>query len=433
MVRSTVITAGIPAEIVVKLEYFNPGHSVKDRAGLAMIEAAEKAGLIHPDTIIMEPTSGNTGIALAMICAARGYHCMLVMPETMSRERRMLFKAYGAELILTPGADGMGGAIQKAEAAGSLRSALFHPAAIQQSGQSRDASTDHRRGDLARYGWKGGYPGGGCGHRWHHHRGRRGAQGTQIVAQGCGGRTGSLRLCSPEDRRDLTRSRDWAPVLFPAVLNTSIYDEIIRVTDEDAMETARHMAKLEGLLVGISAGAATWAALQVAARPENAGKLIVVIIPDYGERYLSTALFAGLLPTERVFNEDSTSKNSNKDPCTDDQKTWVVWNIALRRALGAGTRPGSAQCAGGDPALSRSACGLGVSHCAWLVAAWFQADRALAVAGQWESHRHRDSPGCVHRTGFLHRSWHGGGDRRDGRDRPGCHPLPWGDAGWDQP
>ena len=294
LVRLNRIPAGSPVEIVVKLEYFNPGHSVKDRAGLAMIEAAEKAGSIHPDTIILEPTSGNTGIALAMICAARGYHCTLVMPESMSRERRILFKAYGAELILTPGAAGMAGAIQKAEELAATDPRYFIPQQF-----TNPANPEMHRRTTAEEIWLD----------------TEGKVDILVSGVGTGGtitgvgevlkaRKSSVKVVAVEPDRSPVLSggqkgphqiQGIGPGFVPAILNTTIYDEIIRVTDEDALETARLMAKLEGLLVGISAGAAVWAALQVARRLENSGKMIVVIIPDYGERYLSTALFAGLL------------------------------------------------------------------------------------------------------------------------------------------
>ena len=268
LVRLNRITAGSPAEIVVKLEYFNPGHSVKDRAGLAMIEAAEKAGSIHPDTIILEPTSGNTGIALAMICAARGYHCTLVMPESMSRERRMLLKAYGAELILTPGPAGMAGAIQKAEELAATDPRYFIP---QQFNNPANPET-HRR-TTAEEIW----------------RDTDGKVDIVVAGVGTGGtitgvgevlkaRKTSIKVIAVEPEGSAVLSggqkgphqiQGIGPGFVPSILNTTIYDEIIRVTDEDALETARLMAKLEGLLVGISSGAATWAALQVAARQEN--------------------------------------------------------------------------------------------------------------------------------------------------------------------
>jgi cysteine synthase A len=294
LVRLNRITAGSPVEIVVKLEYFNPGHSVKDRAGLAMIEAAEKAGSIRPDSIILEPTSGNTGIALAMICASRGYHCTLVMPESMSRERRMLFKAYGAELILTPGAAGMAGAIQKAEELAATDPRYFIPQQF-----NNPANPEMHRRTTAEEIWLD----------------TEGKVDILVSGVGTGGtitgvgevlkaRKSSVKVVAVEPDRSPVLSggqkgphqiQGIGPGFVPAILNTAIYDEIIRVTDEDALETARQMAKLEGLLVGISAGAAVWAALQVARRPQNAGKMIAVIIPDYGERYLSTSLFAGLL------------------------------------------------------------------------------------------------------------------------------------------
>ncbi len=293
LVRLNRITENVRAEVVVKLEYFNPGHSVKDRAGLAMIEAAENAGLIHADTVIIEPTSGNTGIALAMVCAARGYRCTLVMPETMSRERRMLLKAYGAELILTPGVDGMGGAVQKAEQLAASDPRYFLPQQFK-----NPANPEKHRLTTAEEIW----------------RDTDGKVDILVAGVGTGGTITGVGEVFKQRKpavKVVAVEPDTSPVLsggpkgphqiqglgagfIPGVLNTSIYDEIIRVTDEDAMETARRMAKMEGLLVGISAGAATWAALQLAARRENAGKLVVVIIPDYGERYLSTALFAGL-------------------------------------------------------------------------------------------------------------------------------------------
>jgi cysteine synthase A len=293
LVRLNRITANVKPEIVAKLEYFNPGHSVKDRAGLAMIEAAEKAGLIKPDTILIEPTSGNTGIALAMFSAVRGYRCVLVMPETMSRERRMLFKAYGAELILTPGSEGMGGAIQKAETLAASDTRYFIPQQF-----NNPANPEMHRRTTAEEIW----------------RDTDGKVDILVAGVGTGGTitgVGEVLKARKPSLKIVAVEPDTSPVLsggqkgphqiqglgagfVPSVLNTGIYDEVMRVTDENALETARRMAKLEGLLVGISAGAATWAALQVAERQENKGKLIVVIIPDYGERYLSTALFAGL-------------------------------------------------------------------------------------------------------------------------------------------
>jgi cysteine synthase len=281
------------AQVVLKLEYFNPSHSVKDRIGVSMIDAAEKAGLIKKDTIILEPTSGNTGIALAFVAAARGYKCTLVMPETMSRERRMLLRAYGAELILTPGSDGMPGAIRKAEELAATDKRYFIPQQFK-----NPANPEIHRRTTAEEIW----------------RDTDGTVDFVVSGIGTGGTItgiGEALKSHKSSVKMIAVEPDASPVLsggvkgphpiqgigagfVPDVLNTKIYDEIVRVKNDDALETARTLAKQEGLLVGISAGAATWAALQVAARPENKGKLIVVIIPDFGERYLSTVLYASL-------------------------------------------------------------------------------------------------------------------------------------------
>ena len=293
LVRLRRVTEGCVAEVVAKLEFFNPAHSVKDRIGLAMIEAAEKAGQIKRDTIILEPTSGNTGIALAMVCAARGYKCALTMPETMSKERRMLLRAYGAELVLTPGSEGMAGAIRKAEEMAAADPRYFIPQQFK-----NPANPEIHRRTTAEEIW----------------RDTEGRADILIAGVGTGGTiTGigeALKSRKPSFRC-IAVEPDASPVLsggqkgphpiqgigagfVPDVLNTRAYDEVIRVKNDDAFETARRMARQEGLLVGISSGAATWAALQVARRPENAAKLIVVIIPSFGERYLSTPLFASL-------------------------------------------------------------------------------------------------------------------------------------------
>ena len=294
LIRLNRLTQAAHAEVVAKLESFNPAHSVKDRIGAAMIAAAEKSGALTKDKIIVEPTSGNTGIALAMVAASKGYKCVLTMPETFSKERRMLLRAYGAELILTPGADGMGGAIKKAEElVASDPKKYFMPQQF-----NNPANPEIHRKTTAEEIWQD----------------TDGKVDFLVAGIGTGGTitgVGEVLKSRKPSLKVVAVEPDASPVLsggvkgphklqgigagfVPAVLNTKIYDEIIRVKDEDALETARRMAKEEGLLVGISSGAAAWAALQVANRKENAGKLIVAILPDFGERYLSTALFANL-------------------------------------------------------------------------------------------------------------------------------------------
>ncbi|MCJ7703524.1 MAG: cysteine synthase A [Anaerolineales bacterium] len=281
------------AEIVAKLEFYNPAHSVKDRIGVSMIDAAEVAGLIQADTIILEPTSGNTGIALAMVCAARGYRCTLIMPDTMSQERRMLLRAYGADLILTPGSEGMVGAIREAEELAAADARSFIPQQFR-----NPANPEIHRQTTAEEIW----------------RDTEGKADILVAGIGTGGTItgiGEMLKSRKPDFMVVAVEPDGSPVLsggqkgphgiqgigagfIPEVLNTQIFDEVVRVKDQDAFQTARQMAVKEGLLVGISSGAATWAALQVARRPENAGKVIVVIIPSFGERYLSTPLYQDL-------------------------------------------------------------------------------------------------------------------------------------------
>jgi cysteine synthase A len=294
LVRLNRVVDGAVAEVVAKLEFFNPAHSVKDRIGVSMIEAAEKAGMIKPETIIIEPTSGNTGIALAMVCAARGYKLVLTMPETMSKERRILLRAYGAELVLTPGSEGMEGAIRRAE-----ELAASDPRYIIPQQFKNPANPEVHRRTTAEEIW----------------RDTDGKVDILVAGVGTGGTITGVGEVIKERKpsfKVVAVEPDASPVLsggrkgahpiqgigagfVPEILNTSIFDEIIRVKNEDAFATARRLAREEGLLVGISSGAATWAALQVARRLENAGKLIVIIIPSFGERYLSTALYADLV------------------------------------------------------------------------------------------------------------------------------------------
>ncbi|MCS0588709.1 cysteine synthase A [Massilia norwichensis] len=293
LVRIRRLSQGAGADIVAKLEFYNPAHSVKDRIGWAMIEAAEQAGKIGPDTIIVEPTSGNTGIALAMVCAARGYRCRLVMPETMSNERRMLLRAYGAELVLTPGPEGMLGAIRRAEEIVAADPNCFMPQQF-----NNPANPEVHRRTTAEEIW----------------RDTDGKVDILVAGVGTGGTiTGVAEVIKARKPgfQAIAVEPEASPILskgtkgphpiqgigagfIPNVLNTQAYDEVVTVRNEDAFETARAAAREEGLLVGISSGAALWVAMQVAKRPENAGKLIVTIIPSFGERYLSTALYANL-------------------------------------------------------------------------------------------------------------------------------------------
>lgn len=293
LVRLNRVTAGCNATVLAKLEFFNPGSSVKDRIAVSMLDAAQAAGLIGPDTVVLEPTSGNTGIGLAMVCAARGVKCAFTMPETMSRERKLLLKAYGADLILTPGPDGMTGAINKAKELAAADNRYFIPQQFE-----NPANPAVHRSTTAEEIW----------------RDTDGQVDIFIAGVGTGGTvTGvgeALKAKNPKVQV-IAIEPDASPVLsggqkgphpiqgigagfVPAILNTAVYDEVIRVKNDDALNMARRMATEEGLLVGISSGAASWAAREIAARPENAGKTIVVIIPSCGERYLSTVLFQHL-------------------------------------------------------------------------------------------------------------------------------------------
>lgn len=287
LVRLNHITKGLNATVLAKVESFNPMSSVKDRIGVAMIDEAEKRGLISKDTVILEATSGNTGVALAFVSAARGYKFTLVMPETMSIERRKLAKAFGAELILTPGAEGMKGAVSRAETMAAENPKYFF---IPQQ-FNNPANPEIHRKTTAEEIW----------------RDTEGQVDILVAGVGTGGTiTGIADVIKKRKPsfRAIAVEPDASPVLsggspgahriqgigagfVPAVLQRDLVDEIVRVKNEDAFETARRLAKEEGILAGISSGAATYAALAVAARPENEGKMIVAILPDTGERYLS--------------------------------------------------------------------------------------------------------------------------------------------------
>jgi cysteine synthase len=291
LVRLNRVTDGVDADVVAKLESFNPAASVKDRLGVALIDAAEAAGHITPETIILEPTSGNTGIALAQVAAARGYRLVLTMPETMSVERRKLLLAYGAELILTPGPDGMPGAIAKAEELAKSDQRYFVPQQFE-----NPANPAIHRKTTAEEVW----------------RDTDGKVDIFVAGVGTGGTiTGVAQVIKERkpEAKFIAVEPAASPVLsggqkgphpiqgigagfVPPVLDLDLIDEIITVGNDDAINLARRLAREEGLLAGISSGAAVVAALQVARRPENAGKLIVVVLPDFGERYLSTPLFA---------------------------------------------------------------------------------------------------------------------------------------------
>ena len=280
------------AQILAKLEFFNPAGSVKDRIAVAMVDAAEEQGLLKPGATIVEPTSGNTGIALAMVCAARGYRCIFTMPETMSRERRMLLRGFGAELVLTPGPDGMAGAIARANEIAEengyfvpqqfenpANPAIHRRTTGQEIWNDTDGTVDIF---IAGVGTGGTLSGAGAALKDHN-------PAIQVIAvEPAASPVLSGGAKGPHPIQGIGAG------FIPKNMDMGIVDEIIQVQNDDAFSTARALATREGLLVGISSGAATWAAQQVAARPENAGKTIIVVMPSFGERYLSTPLFEGL-------------------------------------------------------------------------------------------------------------------------------------------
>lgn len=291
LIRLNRLTEGLDCEIVVKLESQNPGGSVKDRLGFAMIEAAEKAGLINKDTIIIEPTSGNTGVGLAFVCAAKGYKLIIVMPDSVSVERRMIVHAYGGEVVLTPGKEGMKGAIAKAEEIQRNTPGSYIPMQF-----INPSNPEIHRKTTAVEIWED----------------TEGKVDIFIAGAGTGGTITGVSeviralkpsfysvVVEPEDSAVLSggapgphKIQGIGPGFIPQVLNTSSYDEVFKISAADSFETARKLASLEGIFCGISAGANVYAALQIAKRPENKGKMIVTIICDTGERYLSTPLFA---------------------------------------------------------------------------------------------------------------------------------------------
>jgi cysteine synthase len=295
LVRINRLARGCHGQVVAKLEFFAPGASVKDRIGVSMILAAERAGKLTPDTVIVEPTSGNTGIALAWVCAVKGYRCVMFMPESLSKERRAVMRAYGAELVLTPAAEGAIGAVNRAkELVASDPKRYFMPDQF-----GNPANPEVHRKTTAEEIW----------------RDTDGKADILVSGIGTGGtitgvgevikkRKPSFKCVAVEPDASAVLSggpkgphmiQGLGAGFIPEVLNREIYDEIVRVKNEDALEVARQLARQEGLFVGISSGAAVWAALQLAKRNENEGKMIVAVLPSYGERYLTSPLYAPLM------------------------------------------------------------------------------------------------------------------------------------------
>jgi len=295
LVRINRLARGCHAQVVAKLEFFAPGASVKDRIGVSMILAAERAGKLTPDTVIVEPTSGNTGIALAWVCAVKGYRCVMFMPESLSKERRAVMRAYGAELVLTPAAEGAIGAVNRAkELVASDPKRYFMPDQF-----GNPANPEVHRKTTAEEIW----------------RDTDGKADILVSGIGTGGtitgvgevikkRKPSFKCVAVEPDASAVLSggpkgphmiQGLGAGFIPEVLNREIYDEIVRVKNDDALDTARQLAKQEGLFVGVSSGAAMWAALQLARRNDNEGKMIIAVLPSYGERYLSTPLYAPLM------------------------------------------------------------------------------------------------------------------------------------------
>ena len=396
LVRLNRLTEGLGAQVVVKLEFYNPANSFKDRIGVAIIDAAERSGELTPGGTIVEATSGNTGIALAMVGAARGYKVILTMPETMSTERRVMLRAYGAEIVLTPGSEGMAGAVARAkqiitDTPNAVSADQFanpaNPAVHERTTAEEVWADTDGKVDIFIAGIGTGGTVTGVGHVL---RARK--PGVQIV--------GVEPIDSPlltEGQAGPHKIQGIGANFVPEILDRDSYDEIIDVGLDDSIRVARELGTKEGILGGISSGAIVWAALELAKRPENAGKLIVAIVCDYGERYISTVLFEDIrdLPLRDAPVHPPRGLAKRTDP-----------------------RPGRARGFGERPRLLRTARHLvlpaGPPH---VVEAVVTRARANSEPTHPIPHRHRNSPGCADRPPVFHRPWHGCGDRGDHRDR----------------